>query len=235
MEPIFADTLQLVANIPQERSIRYKGLLNTRVPPPQNKTIIQVKNEDCLDACMRLVHEQAKVGLLNMASDRCPGGGVKKGSRSQEEDVCRRTSLYPTLVQQRYPLAHDEVIFTPNVKVVKAADYSRLSHCINIAGVVSVAAIRLPHLDNKGEYMSADLALMKNKVRMVLETFEYHGMTHLVLGAWGCGAFRNPPWQVAEIFKDILKDFSFCHVTFAITTRRPKDHDNLTVFSRVFT
>jgi uncharacterized protein (TIGR02452 family) len=47
-----------------------------------------------------------------------------------------------------------------------------------------------------------------------------HGHTKLVLGAFGCGAFGNPPRQMAELFKKVLaeKEFYgfFSEICFAI-------------------
>jgi len=239
MEPVFSDTVQQISTMTIEKSERYKGLLHSRQPRvlASPGTVVSVRNEDCIDACVRIIQERPgiRLGLLNMASERSPGGGVTRGAHAQEEDICRRTTLYPTLTQQRYPIAHDELMYSPNVKVVKGSDYSRLqSPLVNIAGVVSAAAVRFPALDGIGQYREADLVLMKNKVRMVLETFEFHKITHLVLGAWGCGAFRNPPKQVAEIFRDTLKEFGFVHVTFAITTPYANDRRNLAIFSDAF-
>lgn len=44
-------------------------------------------------------------------------------------------------------------------------------------------------------------------------------MSHLVLGAWGCGVFRNDPRRVAAVFKALLEGLFknvFAQVTFAI-------------------
>lgn len=237
VETVFENTLSIISTIPQEPSVRYRGLLNSRtVPVLSGKSIIDIKNEDCIDACVRIIllYPDSRVGLLNMASDLSPGGGVVKGARAQEEDICRRTTLYPTLTQQRYPLASDEVVYTPNVKIVKESDYSRCLSLVNIAGIVSAAALRRPVLNDLGELNQRDKDLLKNKVRMVLETFEYHKMDHIVLGAWGCGAFRNPPKQVAEIFREILNEFDFRRVTFAIATPWAHDRKNLIEFGKVF-
>ena len=218
MEEVFADTLFLIKRIPQDPSVRYKGLL-TSVPAakvPSKIVKIEVTNEDCLNACARIIRNEpaSRVGLLNMASEICPGGGVRKGSRAQEEDICRRTTLYPTIKRQQYPLAFDEVLYTPDVKIIKSANYVKLQEYINITGVVTAAAIRRPTVTR--EY----LELLRDKITMMLETFEYHEMDHLVLGAWGCGAFRNPPDLVAEAFKEILASDRFCNrftkITFAI-------------------
>ena len=231
----FAETLNQIKTIPQEPSVRYRGLLlnDPGAPIVKFKTRFEVRNEDCLDACVRLCAlATGSVGLLNMASDLRPGGGVLTGAKAQEEDICRRTTLYPTLAVQSYPLAPDELIFTPNVQILGAAPPGRRIQ------VVSAAAVRRPKLAWNGTYMLADLHLMRKKVQMVLETFEYHGVDHLVLGAWGCGAFRNPPEEVAQIFYDALTGPRFAgrfkHVAFAITTGKPNEDANMRAFDKAF-
>jgi uncharacterized protein (TIGR02452 family) len=73
---------------------------------------------------------------------------------------------------------------------------------------------------------------------MVLETFEYHKIDHLVLGAWGCGVFRNPPEQVAREFEKMLNSDRFSHsfvrVTFAVAVMKDADIRNYDEFSAVF-
>jgi uncharacterized protein (TIGR02452 family) len=49
-----------------------------------------------------------------------------------------------------------------------------------------------------------DREMMQDKVRMVLQVALDQGITHLVLGAWGCGAYGNPPEEVAKIFKKAI-------------------------------
>jgi uncharacterized protein (TIGR02452 family) len=72
----------------------------------------------------------------------------------------------------------------------------------------------------------------------MLETFEYHGMDHLVLGAWGCGAFHNPPDRVAEAFKEILSSDRFRNrfknITFAILQPPGCHKQNYDIFLDMF-
>lgn len=52
-----------------------------------------------LQTALRL-HEkfpEKKIAVLNFAASQHPGGGVTKGSRAQEESICRSSTLYPSL------------------------------------------------------------------------------------------------------------------------------------------
>jgi uncharacterized protein (TIGR02452 family) len=64
---------------------------------------------------------------------------------------------------------------------------------------------------------------LAGRAERVLETAAAHGYRRLVLGAWGCGVFRNDPAQVAEAFKDLLVkgrfEGYFAHVVFGILDR----------------
>ena len=245
MEPIFANTLELCKNITIQPSIKYRGLLNEIPNYTYNTELVKISvvNDDCIDTCIKLITEnpESTIGLLNMASERTPGGGAKNPERfirAQEEDIVRRTSLYDSIKQQKYPLTPNEVIYSPNIKIIKSADYEEYPEYLNITGVVSSAAIRRPILSYTGQYSQKDINLIYNKITMLLETFEYHRIQILVLGAWGCGVFRNPPEQVAQIFKDIIYSdrfkYSFKKIIFAIAVIKPHDKKNYDVFKNIF-
>ena len=70
------------------------------------------------------------------------------------------------------------------------------------------------------------------KVRMVLNLCAEHQHRHLVVGAWGCGHYGNPPLQVArafyrELFQRGRDAWPFEHVSFAIA----HDEDSFKAFS----
>jgi uncharacterized protein (TIGR02452 family) len=119
---VFADTRRMASKY-TTCSTRYGGLLIDYTPQRaygDHGTAIVIKNVDCIDECVNLIQSNPgdRVGLLNMASDICAGGGVAKGSRAQEEDICRRTSLYPSLKKLTYPLEPMELVFSPDVFVL---------------------------------------------------------------------------------------------------------------------
>jgi uncharacterized protein (TIGR02452 family) len=45
-----------------------------------------------------------------------------------------------------------------------------------------------------------------------LRVLAVNNVTHCVLGAMGCGAFQNPPLQVASLFRQVLEEGEFMGV-----------------------
>ena len=78
--------------------------------------------------------KKSKIGVLNFASAKHPGGGVWSGARSQEESICRASTLYSCLtteyLDENYYSYHkekkseysDRIIYIPNVLVFKSDD-----------------------------------------------------------------------------------------------------------------
>jgi hypothetical protein len=86
---IFQDTLERVAEIPQESSRKYSGgsvEVDGFVPPQDaHRTLVLIKNIDCMDEVTDLRRQHGlgtKIGLLNMANEESVGGGVVHGARA---------------------------------------------------------------------------------------------------------------------------------------------------------
>jgi len=61
----------------------------------------------------------------------------------------------------------------------------------------------------------------RQRAELVLEVAVRHEVKQLVLGAWGCGVFRNDPRQVAGVFGELLAHGgrfagAFSEVLFAV-------------------
>ncbi|KAF2104592.1 hypothetical protein NA57DRAFT_51410 [Rhizodiscina lignyota] len=188
------------------------------VPKRQDYTIISVIDADTLDATMALQEEfpNASIGVLNMASDKYVGGGFLTGAPAQEESLCRRSTLWPCLMgvkDQFYPIPATSVLVSPDVFVFRTGfeDNFRIlpwSECFFIR-IISVAAIYKPRIQNGRFENHADRQLTATKVRETLRAAFHAGCNVLVLGALGCGAFKNPPRAIAEIFRDVLNESEF--------------------------
>jgi hypothetical protein len=68
-----------------------------------------------------------------------------------------------------------------------------------------------------------------------LDTLRAHGIRHVVLGAFGCGAFCNPADRVAAIYRDEIaaRAADFSVIAFAIFSAG-SGPDNFTPFAKVW-
>ena len=213
--------------------------------PPRIK-VIQSDTYDAAESVLKSTDTRARVGILNMCSSYQPGGGVLRGALAQEESLCCRSTLYAGLKDSFYRLPEEAAIYTPDVLVFKAADHTdRAKADWFFVDVISCAALRQPDLvfqDTQGERrlvyeFEKDEEIMMMKVRLILQIAKSKGITHLVLGALGCGAYRNPPVEVAGIFKKAILGSrkragveGIEEIVFAIFD----DGENLRVFREAF-
>ncbi|GAA3962486.1 TIGR02452 family protein [Streptomyces marokkonensis] len=200
-------------------------------PSAPLRTVLEVTGESSLEAARRLGGE---VAVLNFASARNPGGGYLNGAQAQEEAVCRASALYTCLLRAREfydhhrahrdPFYTDRVIHSPGVPVFRD-DRGRLLDEPYTAGFLTSAAPNAGVVLRTAPERAAELpAALAARAGRVLETAAAHGYRRLVLGAWGCGVFRNDPAQVAGAFRTLLGPggrfaTAFERVTFGILDR----------------
>jgi uncharacterized protein (TIGR02452 family) len=76
-------------------------------------------------------------------------------------------------------------------------------------------------------------ALHEKRARRILDVAAFGQNDALILGAFGCGAFRNKPQVVAAAYKNVLADYrrAFKVIEFAVYCS-PRDEENFLVFRR---
>ncbi|KAK5101963.1 hypothetical protein LTS08_004422 [Lithohypha guttulata] len=156
--------------------------------------------------------KRGKLAVLNMASPLRAGGGFLNGATAQEETLCMRSTLYPSLRDDFYRLPEVGGIWTPDVLVFRshhegAPDLPKNDRFF--VNVISSAMLRFPDLeeDDEGEKCYAepeDRKIAEQKIRAVMRIAKSKGAKRLVLSAWGCGAFKNPVGETARIWKKVL-------------------------------
>jgi uncharacterized protein (TIGR02452 family) len=186
--------------------------------------VIAVTGETTLAAARRLGGD---VAALVFASARHPGGGFLSGAQAQEESIARASALFAC--QQRVPEFYeyhrasrdlrysDRVIYSPGAPVFRddAGDLLATPHRVTFltAAAPNLGAIRT----NQPELADSVPETLRRRAVRVVEVAAAHGHRRLVLGAWGCGVFRNEPAVVAQAFAHALKQTSgFHHVVFAV-------------------
>ncbi len=194
------------------------------------RTVVSKKRS--FEAASAYAREGKKVCVLNFASATNPGGGVTRGSSAQEECLCRCSTLYPCLegdeLREKFyqphrkaadPLYNNDCIYTPGVMVVKSdIDFPKRMEKNDWyqVDVITCAAPNLRiHPSNEMNPGAGDTqakideeALFDLHVKRIERIFMIaaeNGAEVLILGAFGCGAFCNPPEIVAGAFKEVSK------------------------------
>jgi len=231
----------LEASVRGTRVLRGEALLARFASRPEPAvpatTRIEVTGERTGVAVMRLVEAGERVALLNFANGVNPGGGFFGGARAQEESLCRTSGLWaalsslnaaPYYAENRRlapTLALDNVVLTPGVPFFRDDDYELLDRPFT-AVVLTSAASCLPALESEirdGETPRSALdeipAILRGRCAAVAEAAAVavaeYGCTAVLLGAFGCGAFRNDPAVVADAFAAALRRVPLPAVTFA--------------------
>lgn len=181
------------------------------------KTKVRVLNSDTIDAA-KIYHDFNKNPLvLNMADDCFPGGAVEFGSGAQEESIFRRSNYFLTLNLETgfYPLKNTDCIYSPKVTFFKTSN-GKYCKPYNLS-LIACPGIKKPKLEND-KLNDTDKELLKNKIRTLFKIAIKHNHHTLILGALGCGAFKNPPEDVANSFIEVIKEFDnvFEEIVFAI-------------------
>ncbi|MFI5494763.1 TIGR02452 family protein [Actinoplanes sp. NPDC051859] len=185
---------------------------------------VEVTRESTLAAARRLA-AAGDVAALNFASAKNPGGGFRTGAQAQEESLARASALYPCLTAvpayyafhrtQSDPLYSDRVVYSPRVPVFRDDDGALIAPAYDVSFLTAAAPNRGAVRQNAADRAAALLAI---RARRVLAVAAAHGHRRLVLGAWGCGVFRNDPVIVAHAFAGALADTAgwFDQVVFAV-------------------
>lgn len=228
--------------LPQGYSVQWRLDMSTRAKPYTN-TIVNVYNCDTLDGAKRMINHGLKPLVLNMASDIRPGGGVRKGSKAQEECLFRRSNYFlsldmDNLPPKTYPLQHSTAIYSPQVYVIKAIDNTVLPDADQFyADFIAITGLRRPKLNNMKTTFrfDEDRELLRERVERIYQVALDNNHDSMLLGALGCGAFMNPVEEVVEIFKYMNQKYDgyFKQIDFAVLAE--EGNPNYDVFNRVLT
>lgn len=221
LKKVFVDTLSKSENVSMETKVY------SDTPDTDNligDCLIKVVDSDSLTAA------KPNYLVLNFASGWTPGGGVKKGMSAQEENLCQRSSLYKSLISPEasdfYSLNHlipnmgsTCSILTKNVLVLKDKEFNDLKTPYYI-DVLSVAAPRITESCTCTPEFLEDL--LDFRINHILSVAAEHKYRNLILGAWGCGVYKNDPKQVARLFHKYINKYSgyFDEIIFAISKGR---------------
>jgi uncharacterized protein (TIGR02452 family) len=198
---------------------------------------IEVTSETTLAALHRLAVEQGAehVAALNFASAKNPGGGFLGGSQAQEESLARSSGLFATL--ERAHVYYDEnrrcgsviytdhAVYSPWVPIFRD-DSGLLLEQPYLASFITMPAVNAGAIRHGSPELQRVAEVMERRIRCVLALAAITGPRELVLGAWGCGVFRNDPEEIASLFAKVLGEnhwhTHFDRIVFAVFDPSPE-------------
>ena len=187
-------------------------------PCPYDVTRFELANETTLEGAATLSADAdaGRIGVLNFASAKNPGGGFLGGSQAQEESLARSSALYGSLrlFQEAYYETHrrlkdafysDRMIYSPGCPVFRDDAGAFLDTSYQVDFLTSPAP-NAGAIQKHRPLMVAEIpGTLQARMDKVLALFASKGCATLVLGAWGCGVFRNCPQMVAASFAEFLQ------------------------------
>jgi uncharacterized protein (TIGR02452 family) len=212
----------------------------------QFQTQITVTPETTLQAMQRLTQNGLRIAALNFASARNPGGGFLRGAQAQEESLARSSGLYACLQHAPDFYQHHRhntdlryshrMIYSPDVPFFKN-DAGDLLEVPYTTSIITSAAPNYGALEQQQpQHLPSVPNVLAARAELVLRLAAHHQHRHLVLGAWGCGVFKNPPELVARVFLELLNGGfanAFESVVFAVYDRS-KQQNVIGAFRQVF-
>jgi uncharacterized protein (TIGR02452 family) len=227
IEAVVAASVAGTREFPSGQRVRMPADLRHR-----HATQIVVRNETTLAAAHRLIADHRTIAL-NFASAKNPGGGFLSGSEAQEESLARSSSLYACLDGLPMYAFHqwrsdalytDYVIYSPSVAVFRD-DEGKLRETPFTCSFVSSPA------PNAGAVLRQDPTCgyeirqaLRSRIDKILSVAATRGYDAIVLGAWGCGVFKNDPEEVAAQFREALTDS--CAGVFKLVHFAVLDHSS---------
>lgn len=187
-----------------------------------------------VEATALLASIGCKPALLNFAHGYNCGGGFDHSAGSQEEDIFRKTSIFLSLWPHRrsddgpgvlkrgmwigdfdetlprkepfYEHTQCGGIYSPHVRVVRDLR-SPANHLCDAAqaSTLPLFATLTVAAQNVNWDRSFCPKLLRQKIRTALWMAASRRHDAVVLGAFGCGYFSNPPDVVAKTFHDLLR------------------------------
>lgn len=206
-----------------------KSYLNEKVAESKQKAFIDLLPYTTGDALFDMEYDSKRIAVLNFSSYFNPGGGFLKGAITQEESLCHISGLYNVLSsldiykerkeQDRKipPEYGDEIIYSPGVPFVQGYDTSNKPMLVDVVTCSAPNCNRVP-IAHSDSYRKA---IDRRALGIYIEPY-LQGCDVLILGAWGCGVFKNDPALIASVFKELNDKFGclYSKVVYAIPNKQ---------------
>ncbi len=199
------------------------------------KTSTRFTVENCGTVSAILKHKDSEnLGVLNFASAKNAGGGFLNGSMAQEESLAFSSGLYST--QLKCPTYYNEnkrcksmcytehAIYSPDVVFFRDDNAELIAKPVT-ASVLTMPAVNMGQVVAKKESLKDAARTMYQRMHKVLLAFAKQGNTTIILGAYGCGVFKNDNNDVVSNWRKLFDtDFKDIFETVIFAILDPKEN-----------
>lgn len=211
-----------------------------------HKSQITLVNQSTVSAIFDLSAQQQKAAVLNFASAKNPGGGFLNGAMAQEESLAVSSGLYDSLcANETYYTTNralksmaycDLAIFSPEVVFFRDEHFQLIDKPV-LADVLTIPAVNYGQVLLKRQNAQEAKTIMRERMALILCLFAAKKCPNIILGAYGCGVFRNEPEDVARWWHELLIEENmaslFERIVFAVLDKS-KDGRNFAAFKKYF-
>ena len=146
-----------------------------------------------------------KVCVLNFASYKNPGGGFLTGAQAQEESLCHTSFLYNVLEKMKpyyewnlkhnnFGLYFNRAIYSKNIRFFN-------ENKSMVCDVLTCAAPNRSVIEKYGSFTEEqNYDMLKSRINFIKSILGMYDIDTVILGAWGCGVFKQNPDTIARLF-----------------------------------
>lgn len=162
--------------------------------------------------------------ILNFASYKNPGGKFIDGSSAQEESLCHESTLYSVLKRCQDYYNYNKVHINKGIYTNRAL-YSKDIVFLHNGGLkmIDVLTCAAPNYSIALKYGNfteeENLKALESRIEFVVNILKENKVETAILGAWGCGVFKQDAKIVAKLWQENLKD-SGMHIIHPIPDDR---------------
>lgn len=206
----------------KENTTIYSFKPNIAEYPEVDTMEVKLDPIDSVEAIMK--YTEGRTAVLNFASYKQAGGGFLAGSSAQEESLCHESYLFNILADfSKYyewnrehlneGLYTNRALYTPEVRFERKG---QIKYC----DVITCAAPNLSYAikGNHANVIADNHFILEDRIKFILDIAAAQRVDTLILGAFGCGVFKQDALEVARIFTKYLKTTHKCFhkIIFAI-------------------
>lgn len=202
---------------------------------PHSPAKFELVNIDSVSAIFEFAQTNKRTAVLNFASYKEAGGLFLKGSTAQEEALCHESFLYNVLrnfennyyainsKQLNRGLYKNTALYSPNVM------FFRNDKQVACDVITCAAPNRNVGIKYIGVSISENNKVLHDRIEYIKNIALHQKVDTIILGAYGCGVFKQDPITVATYIKEIFGPTGL-HIVLAI----PGDSYNYKKFKEIF-